>query len=112
MTKTPRANGSPPREIDPLDLYSVRASLSDEERLVQDSIGKFVDERVLPIIGECFEHERFPRELIPEIAQLGVLGCTIEGYEDRKSTRLNSSHVKISYAVFCLKKKKKYKYLK
>ncbi|NLG76468.1 MAG: acyl-CoA dehydrogenase, partial [Xanthomonadaceae bacterium] len=51
MTKTPRANGSPPREIDPLDLYSVRASLSDEERLVQDSIGKFVDERVLPIIG-------------------------------------------------------------
>src|SRR5690606_42155245 len=30
------------------------------------------------------------------------------GAEDRKSTRLNSSHVKISYAVFCLKKKKKY----
>ena len=39
--------------------------LSDEERLVQDSVGKFVDDQVIPIIGECFEHERFPRELIP-----------------------------------------------
>src|SRR5690606_40387959 len=33
--------------------------------------------------------------------------CQISGAEDRKSTRLNSSHVKISYAVFCLKKKNK-----
>src|SRR5690606_39340690 len=33
-------------------------------------------------------------------------GETVEAYLDRKSTRLNSSHVKISYAVFCLKKKK------
>jgi glutaryl-CoA dehydrogenase len=82
------------REIDPLDLYSVRASLSDEERLVQDSVGKFVDERVLPIIGECFEHERFPRELIPELAQLGVLGSTIEGYG---CAGLNS----VSYGLIC-----------
>src|SRR5436309_4814465 len=39
-------------------------------------------------------------------------GCssTVDEHPDRKSTRLNSSHVKISYAVFCLKKKKKKKY--
>ena len=94
MTKIPQSNSSPSPEIDPLDLYSVRASLSDEERLVQDSIGKFVDERVLPIIGECFEHERFPRELIPEIAQLGVLGSSIEGYG---CAGLNS----VSYGLIC-----------
>src|SRR3712207_8655403 len=34
--------------------------------------------------------------------------CTWNGHEDRKSTRLNSSHANISYAVFCLKKKKNY----
>jgi glutaryl-CoA dehydrogenase len=67
-------------EIDPLDLYSIRAFLSDEERLVQDSVGKFVDVRVLPIIGECFEQERFPRELVRDIAELGLLGSSIEGY--------------------------------
>ena len=94
MTKIPQSNSSSSPEIDPLDLYSVRASLSDEERLVQDSIGKFVDERVLPIIGECFEHERFPRELIPEIAQLGVLGSSIEGYG---CAGLNS----VSYGLIC-----------
>src|SRR5574337_474033 len=63
--------------LNPLDLYDVRSLLSDEERLVQDSVGRFVDERVLPIIGDCFDQARFPRELIPEIASLGLLGATI-----------------------------------
>ncbi len=94
MANLPQPSSSQSREIDPLDLYSVRALLSDEERLVQDSVGKFVDEQVLPIIGECFEHERFPRELIPEIAQLGVLGSTIEGYG---CAGLNS----VSYGLIC-----------
>ncbi len=94
MSNAPKASSSPSRELDPLDLYSVRASLSDEERLVQDSVGKFVDARVLPIIGECFEHERFPLELIPELAQLGVLGSSIEGYD---CAGLNS----VSYGLIC-----------
>src|SRR5204863_8994768 len=38
------------------------------------------------------------------------LACGLDAFEDRKSTRLNSSHVEISYAVFCLKKKKKQKH--
>ena len=94
MANRQQPSSSQSREIDPLDLYSMRASLSDEERLVQDSVGKFVDEQVLPIIGECFEHERFPRELIPELAQLGVLGSTIEGYG---CAGLNS----VSYGLIC-----------
>src|SRR5256885_6854396 len=43
-----------------------------------------------------------------QLASAGGLGC--EPASDRKSTRLNSSHLVISYAVFCLKKKKKKKY--
>ena len=67
-------------QLDPLDLYNVRSMLSDEERLVQDSVGKFVDDKVIPIIGECFEEERFPRELVAEVAELGLLGSSIHGY--------------------------------
>src|ERR1700722_3603924 len=54
--------------LNPLDLYDVRLLLTDEERMVQDTVGRFVDERVLPIIGDCFDQARFPKELIPEIA--------------------------------------------
>jgi glutaryl-CoA dehydrogenase len=67
--------------LDPMDLYDVRAELTDEERIVQDTVGRFVDERVIPIIGRCFEEHRFPRDLIPEVAALGVLGSSIHGYD-------------------------------
>jgi hypothetical protein len=81
-------------ELDPLDLYNVRSMLSDEERLVQDSVGKFVDEQVIPIIGECFEEERFPRELVPAVAELGLLGSSIHGYG---CAGLNA----VSYGLIC-----------
>ena len=81
-------------ELDPLDLYNVRSMLSDEERLVQDSVGKFVDDKVIPIIGECFEEERFPRELIAEVAELGLLGSSIHGYG---CAGLNA----VSYGLIC-----------
>ncbi len=63
--------------LNPLDLYDIRSLLSDEERMVQDSVARFTDEKVLPIIGDCFDQGRFPTELIPEIAGLGLLGATI-----------------------------------
>ena len=63
--------------LHPHDLYDVRSLLSDEERAVQDSVARFTDERVLPIIGACFDEGRFPTELIPEIAGLGLLGATL-----------------------------------
>ena len=62
------------------DLYNVDHLLSEEERMVRDTVRKFVRERVLPIIGEHFEVGTFPRELIPEIAELGLLGMHLEGY--------------------------------
>src|SRR5439155_11604050 len=48
-----------------------------------------------------------PKKNSPDAAESGRCRAVTELIEDRKSTRLNSSHVAISYAVFCLKKKKK-----
>ncbi|HET6632450.1 MAG TPA: acyl-CoA dehydrogenase family protein [Rhodanobacteraceae bacterium] len=67
----------PRQPLDPFDLYNVRALLSDEERMVQDTAARFTDEKVLPIIGDCFDQGRFPTELIPEIAGLGLLGASL-----------------------------------
>ena len=80
--------------LDPLDLYGVRATLSDEERLVQDSVARLVDDQVLPIIQRCFEEHRFPKELIPQLASLGLLGSSIQGYD---CAGLNA----ISYGLIC-----------
>ena len=71
----------PSTTLNPLDLYDLRSELSEEETLVQDTVARFVDAEVLPIIGECFEHSRFPAELVPGIAGLGLLGSSIEGYD-------------------------------
>ncbi len=66
--------------LDPLDLYGIRGTLTEEERMVQDAVQRLVNERVLPIIRECFEEHRFPRDLIPELAALGLLGSSLTGY--------------------------------
>ena len=67
--------------IDPLDLYDVRGMLSEEERLVQDSVARLVDAEVLPVIRKAFEEHRFPQELVPKLAELGLLGSSIHGYD-------------------------------
>jgi glutaryl-CoA dehydrogenase len=67
----------PATPLNPTDLYDVRSLLSEEERMVQDTVARFTDERVLPIIGDCFDKARFPTELIPEMAELGLLGSSL-----------------------------------
>jgi len=62
------------------DFYNIDSLLSEEERQVRDTVGRFVDDRVIPQIAECFEHERFPMELIPEMAELGLFGPTFQDY--------------------------------
>jgi glutaryl-CoA dehydrogenase len=64
----------------PTDLYQIDGLLSEDERLVRDTVRKFVADRVLPTIGEHFEAGTFPYELIPAIAELGLLGMHLEGY--------------------------------
>src|SRR3981189_1889165 len=60
-----------------LDFYDIDSVLSEEERAVRDSVRRFVDERVLPIIGEAYVQGRFPKELIPEMGDLGVFGANL-----------------------------------
>lgn len=67
-------------QADPLDSYDVRALLGDDERLIRDTVARFVDREVLPVIGDCFAAERFPIELVPRLAELGLFGATIDGY--------------------------------
>ena len=74
------AKKSSARRLDPLDLYDVRGLLSEEEQMVKDSVGRMVDEKVLPIIQHHFENHTFPRELVGELAGLGLLGSSLEGY--------------------------------
>jgi glutaryl-CoA dehydrogenase len=65
---------------DSLDLYDREALLGEEERLVRNSVATFVDREVLPVIGRCFAEHRFPGECIPGMAELGLLGATLQGY--------------------------------
>ncbi len=62
------------------DFYNIESMLSEDERQTRDAVARFVDDRVLPIIAECFEKERFPDELVPEMAELGLFGPTFEDY--------------------------------
>jgi glutaryl-CoA dehydrogenase len=75
---TPIAAAAPSESA--LDYLRLDDELGEEDRLVRDAVARLVDERVLPIIGECFETGRFARELLPGLAELGVFGCTLQGY--------------------------------
>ncbi|HET6846603.1 MAG TPA: acyl-CoA dehydrogenase family protein, partial [Anaerolineales bacterium] len=80
--------------LDPLDLFNVRSQLNEDEQMVQDSVARLVDDKVLPVIQKAFEEHRFPRELVPDIAALGLLGSSIKGYE---CAGLNA----VSYGLIC-----------
>jgi len=81
--------------LDPSDLYDVRSLLSEEERMVQDTVARFTDEKVIPVIGDFFDRGEFPKELIPEIAQLGLLGATLP--HQYGGAEMNS----VSYGLIC-----------
>jgi glutaryl-CoA dehydrogenase len=92
-SSNPPAPAAAPSE-NALDFLRLDDELSDDERLVRDAVARLVDERVLPIIGECFESARFARELLPGLAELGVFGSTLQGYG---CAGLNA----VSYGLIC-----------
>jgi glutaryl-CoA dehydrogenase len=63
-----------------VDFYEADALLTEEERLVRQTVREFVDAEVLPVLRDAWEKGEFPRGLVPKIAQLGLLGATIQGY--------------------------------
>jgi len=80
--------------LNPFDLYDVQSLLSEEERMIQESVARFVDERAMPGIAKHFDEASFPFDLVPEIAGMGLLGSSIEGYG---CAGLNS----VSYGLIC-----------
>jgi glutaryl-CoA dehydrogenase len=59
------------------DIYNIDFALSEEERAIRDSIRQFVDEKVIPVIGKAYVDGRFPKEIIPQMAELGVFGANL-----------------------------------
>ena len=81
-------------KLNPIDLFDIRSELSEDEIMVQDSVGKYVDDKVIPLMSDAFEKHQFPRHLVGELAELGLLGSSIKGYD---CAGLNS----ISYGLIC-----------
>ncbi len=69
-----------PERPSPHDFLDVEALLSEQERRIRDEVRSFVDRRIRPHINGWFEGARFPRELVPEMGSLGLLGMHLEGY--------------------------------
>src|SRR3712207_6932097 len=103
--------------------------LDAETEALRKVVREFAQDVIAPQIGAFYEADEFPTAIVRQMGELGLFGLPFpEEYggsggtyftlcvaleelarvdsSDRKSTRLNSSHANISYAVFCLKKKK------
>ena len=63
-----------------VDFYRIDDHLTDEERMVRDLVRRWVDDKVVPIIERHYREGTFPRQLVPELAELGLLGMNLEGY--------------------------------
>ncbi|MBN8871124.1 MAG: acyl-CoA dehydrogenase family protein [Solirubrobacterales bacterium] len=80
---------------DPLDFIDISSRLSDEERLIQDTVSSFVANELLPDVPEWFEEARLPREVANGLGGIGVLGMHLEGYGCAGSSAT-------SYGLACL----------
>jgi glutaryl-CoA dehydrogenase len=63
-----------------VDYLLIDSQFSEQELLVRQTIRQFVDDRVQPLVRQCFQDGRFPSELIPEMGRLGLLGANLDGY--------------------------------
>ena len=60
-----------------VDFYDISSQLSEEERAVRDTVRQWVDDRLQPVINEAYIEGRFPRQLVPEMAELGFFGANL-----------------------------------
>jgi glutaryl-CoA dehydrogenase len=70
----------PSTDSAPSDLLRIDDELSDEERLVRDTVRDFAADKIMPYIADWFEAGTLPRELAPELGKLGLLGMHLKGY--------------------------------
>ena len=62
------------------DFYILDDLLTEEQRLIRDTVRDFVDDQIIPIIELSFMNDRFPEQVIPTLGELGLLGANLEGY--------------------------------
>ena len=79
----------------PFDFMDFKSLLDEDERQIQQLVGRWVDDKVAPVIADAFDQHRFPAELVPEMAEMGLLGCNLEGYG---CAGLNN----VAYGLICL----------
>jgi glutaryl-CoA dehydrogenase len=63
-----------------VDLYDIDPLISDEERMVRQTVREFVDAELLPVIRQAWEDGKLPQSLVPKIAEMGLLGATLQDY--------------------------------
>ena len=63
-----------------VDFLDIDSHLTDEERMIRDTIRQFTTKEIMPIIAKHYDEGTFPKHLIPLLAEMGTLGATIEGY--------------------------------
>jgi len=63
-----------------VDFIGFDNLLSDDERMTRDTARQFIEDNLVPIIEECNREGRFPRELIPQMGELGFFGANLQGY--------------------------------
>jgi glutaryl-CoA dehydrogenase len=80
---------------DAVDFIDVAGLLSDEERLVRDTVRSYVRDRILPAVAEWFEEGTLPRDLGPELGRLGLLGMHLDGYGCAGASA-------VAYGIACL----------
>jgi glutaryl-CoA dehydrogenase len=81
--------------VDPVDLLDLDALLTDEERMIRDTVRGFVRERILPEIDGWFERAEFPKEIVKELGAMGLLGMHLKGYGCAGTNA-------VSYGLTCL----------
>jgi glutaryl-CoA dehydrogenase len=76
-----------------VDYFDVDSLLTEEERMIRDTVREWVDDAVMPIIGDAYIERRFPKELIPQMGELGLFGASLP--EEYGCAGLNS----VSYGL-------------
>ena len=63
-----------------LDYFEMEDLFNDEEKMIRKTVRDFVDRELLPIVNDCYEKAVFPKQLVPKVAELGLLGANLTGY--------------------------------
>lgn len=81
-------------QFEGVDFYRMDDLLTEEEQMIRDTVRTWVDDRIIPTIGQHYMDGTFPKELIKEMGEMGFYGCTIDGYG---CPGLNN----VSYGLIC-----------